>query len=236
MKKGSIFLIPTILSENTAEKVIAPQVKEVISGLKHYLAENVRTARRFISSLKLGLNIEEISIEVLDKDTPFSKIRELIHPVFEGQDIGIISEAGYPAIADPGSFAVKFAHENEIRVIPLAGTSSFVLALAASGLTGQSFTFHGYLPIEKQKRQQAILEMEKCSFKNRQTQIFMETPYRNLQLLKEVSETCSPETLITVAADLTGPNEYIKTQTATKWKREQPDIQKIPAVFLMMKT
>lgn len=152
MTKGKLFLIPSPLAENTADTVISPQIKEIIKNTSYFLVENVRTARRFISSLRLGLTIEELDFQILDKKTRPAELEKIIQPIFEGKDIGVISEAGCPGIADPGAIAVTYAHAKGIQVIPLSGPSSMFLALMGSGFNGQSFTFHGYLPIQKKRK------------------------------------------------------------------------------------
>ena len=185
MPQGKLFLIPNVLAENTADAVITPQVKEVIAHTKVFLVENLRTARRYISSLKLGVNLEEVHMEILDKNTTPESINRLLQPLFKGADVGIISEAGCPGIADPGALAVAHAHARGIQVVPLSGPSSMFLALMGSGFSGQSFAFHGYLPIDKKERNQALRKLEAESAKEHRAQIFMETPFRNNQLLED---------------------------------------------------
>lgn len=232
-KKGKLYLIPTPLTENSIDKLLTPQIQEVIRSLDYFLVENVRTARRFISSLKLSIVIEQLHFEVLDKNTKPEDLTNLCRPLLNGTDIGVMSEAGCPGIADPGNLAVAFAHKNGIEVIPLVGPSSIFMALMASGLNGQSFAFHGYLPIDKQKRTNSIKTLEREARKKNQTQIFMETPFRNNQLLADMLKTCRQDTRLCIARDITGSNEYIKTQTVKEWRKAKIDLHKIPTIFLL---
>lgn len=233
MPKGKLFLIPNVLAENTAHWVISPQVQEVISHTKIFLVENPRSARRYISSLKLGVNLEEVHMEILDKGTPPELIKRLMQPVMNGADIGVISEAGCPGIADPGALAVAYAHQNGIQVVPISGPSSMFLALMGSGFTGQSFAFHGYLPIDKKDRATALRKLEAESLKEKRAQIFMETPFRNNQLLEDVLTVLAPQTKLCIAKNLTASDEFIKTKTVAEWKRTPIDLHKIPTVFVL---
>ncbi|EKB48305.1 SAM-dependent methyltransferase [Cecembia lonarensis] len=233
MKKGKLYLIPTVLAEDTADKVISEEIREIIRHTNYYLVENVRTARRYISSLKLGVNIEGLHFEVLDKKTRRSELEGIMQPIFEGKNIGIMSEAGCPGIADPGSLAVAYAHEKNIQVVPLSGPSSMFLALMGSGFNGQSFAFHGYLPIDKKERIQAIKTLEVEAIKHKRTQIFMETPFRNNHLLKDLLETLHPDTLLCIAKNLTGSEEMIKSKTVRDWKKNPIDLHKTPTVFVL---
>ena len=232
-KKGIVYLIPTIIAPNTQQHVLAPQVREIANQLTYFLVENVRTARRFLSSLSVRTPISELRFELLNKNTALTDLPGLIKPALSGQDIGIMSEAGCPGVADPGARAVAYAHQQNLRVVPLVGPSSILLALMASGFSGQSFTFHGYLPIDKVKRIQSIKKLEKLSQQHQQTQIFMETPYRNNQLLTDVIKHCQPKTLICVAKNINGSDEYIKTQPVHRWRKTLPDLHKVPTVFLL---
>lgn len=231
--KGKLFLIPNTLADDTAPEVISPQVKEIIQQVQHYLVENVRTARRYISSLKLGITIEGLHFEVLDKKTKEEQIARLMQPAMDGLDMGVISEAGCPGIADPGALAVGYAHQKGIQVIPLAGPSSMFLALMGSGFNGQSFAFHGYLPIDKKSRAEAIRHLENDSLRFRRTQIFMETPFRNNQLLNDLLAHLKPDTLLCIAKNLTATDELIQTKTVLQWKKEKIDLHKMPTVFVL---
>lgn len=233
MPKGKLFLIPSVLAENTALQIISPQIREVIAHTKIFLVENIRTTRRYISSLKLGVNLEEIHFELLDKDTPPETMSKLMLPLMNGADIGIISEAGCPGIADPGAVAVSFAHLKGIQVVPLSGPSSMFLALMGSGFSGQSFAFHGYLPIDKKERTTAIKKLENESTREKRAQIFMETPFRNNQLLEDLLLTLHPNTKLCIAKNITGSDEMILTKTANEWKKLPLDLHKIPTVFVL---
>lgn len=233
MPKGKLFLIPNVLAENTAQSIISPQIKEVISHTKVYLVENLRTARRYISSLKLGVNIEELHMEILDKNTAPGTINRLMQPLLNGADVGIISEAGCPGIADPGALAVAHAHSKGIQVVPLSGPSSMFMALMASGFSGQSFAFHGYLPIDKKEKTQALRKLEAESAKEQRAQIFMETPFRNNQLFEDLLSTLNPQTKLCVAKNITAADEFILTLSIAEWKKLPLDLHKIPTVFIL---
>ncbi|MDA0315194.1 MAG: SAM-dependent methyltransferase [Bacteroidetes bacterium] len=233
MPKGKLFLIPTVLAENTTHWVISPQVKEVIAHTKIYLVENPRAARRYISNLKLGINIEELHLEVLDKDTAPEQVSRLMMPLLNGADIGVISEAGCPAIADPGALAVAYAHQKDIQVVPISGPSSMFLALMGSGFSGQSFAFHGYLPIDKKERAAALKKLEQESLREKRAQLFMETPFRNNQLLADALATLNPQTKLCIAKNLTAADELIQTKTIADWKNNPLDLHKVPTVFIL---
>jgi 16S rRNA (cytidine1402-2'-O)-methyltransferase len=233
MPKGKLFMIPTVLADNTAHWVISPQVQEVISHTKIFLVENPRSARRYISSLKLGINIEELHMEVLDKDTPSEQVSRLMMPLLNGADIGVISEAGCPGIADPGALAVAYAHQKGIQVVPISGPSSMFLALMGSGFSGQSFAFHGYLPIDKKERAAALKKLEQESVREKRAQLFMETPFRNNQLLADALAFLSPQTKLCIAKNLTAADELIQTKTIADWKNHPIDLHKVPTVFIL---
>ncbi len=226
-------MIPTVLAENTAHWVISPQVKEVIANTKIFLVENPRSARRYISSLKLGITIEELQFEVLDKDTPPEQVSRLMMPLLNGADIGVISEAGCPGIADPGALAVAYAHQKDIQVVPISGPSSMFLALMGSGFSGQSFAFHGYLPIDKKERAATLKKLEQESVREKRAQLFMETPFRNNQLLADALAILSPQTKLCIAKNLTAADELIQTKTIADWKNHPLDLHKIPTVFIL---
>ena len=227
-----LYLIPSPLSPYNVQQVIPEQVKEVIKTMDVYFVEEVRTARRFISAQRLGLTIENLIFEVLDKKTR----REEILTYFkkhEGKKIGVISEAGCPGVADPGAEAVKIAHEKNIKVIPLVGPSSILMALMASGFNGQRFSFQGYLPIDRKDREKQISLFENRAKQNRETQIFIETPYRNNQLLESFVKTCSKDTMLCVVKNATGEDEQIISKSIEEWKSIKIDLHKIPTVFLI---
>jgi 16S rRNA (cytidine1402-2'-O)-methyltransferase len=196
--------------------------------------EDVRTARRYLSSLKVYETVETLSFSVLNKDTADAELPDLLRPVLEGEDVGVLSESGCPGIADPGALAARFAHENGIRVVPLVGPSSILLALMASGLNGQNFAFHGYLPIEAKESAKVIKDFEKESRVRNQTQIFIETPYRNNAILNNLLKNLPPQTRLCIALDITGESEFISTRTVKKWQSDAIELPKTPAVFLFL--
>lgn len=234
MVKGKLYLIPTIIADDTQQIVIPAQVKNVLPSIHYFLAEEVRTARRYLSSLKVFESIEALHFRVLDKKTKESELKEFFKPVEEGHHLGVLSESGCPGVADPGALAVKFAHEQGITVVPLVGPSSLLLALMASGLNGQKFAFHGYLPIDSKDRQQAIRELEKESKQKNQTQLFIETPYRNQAVLNDLIKTLSPATKLCVAYDITGSNELIQMKAVSEWRKQKLTLGKLPCVFLVL--
>jgi len=232
--QGKLYLIPNVISEETQSSVISGQVKDILPSINHFLAEDIRTARRYLSSLKIYPSIESLHFEVLNKETPEAKLSDLMKPVEEGYHMGVISESGCPGVADPGALAVKYAHENNIQVVPLVGPSSLLLALMASGLNGQQFAFQGYLPIEAKEAAQKIKELERESKAKNQTQIFIETPYRNNSVFEYFLKNLHSETRLTVALDLTGTNEYVRTLNVARWKNQKNSWPKTPAVFLFL--
>ncbi|MEQ9425462.1 MAG: SAM-dependent methyltransferase [Cyclobacteriaceae bacterium] len=229
---GKLYLIPSIIAAESQDS-IPEATTSIIKSLDYFLVENVRSARRYISSLKLSITIEDLQFEVYDKKTSFEDIINLLLPIQNGKNGGVISEAGCPGIADPGSLAVSAAHQFGIQVVPLVGPSSIFMALMASGFSGQSFAFHGYLPIDKSDRIKKIKEIERHAIKSEQTQIFMETPYRNDQLLEALIKTCNTRTRLCVAANLNSTNEMIKNLSIQKWKNEKTSYNKIPVIFLL---
>ncbi|QNF33251.1 SAM-dependent methyltransferase [Adhaeribacter swui] len=233
---GTIYLIPTVLAEETAPAVIPAQVAQCIAGLNYFIVENARTARRYIKTMAPEKVIESLQIVVIDKNSSEAEVKKALEPVTKGKNAGIISEAGCPGVADPGAEVVKWAHRAGVKVVPLVGPSAILLALMGSGFNGQSFAFHGYLPIEKKDRVQAIRNLEKDMLQRDQTQIFMETPYRNNQLLSDLLQQLNPTTQLCIAANISGSNEFIKTTTVAKWQGKLPDIHKQPAVFLIYRS
>ena len=234
MSKGKIYLIPCVISDDTQDIAIPSMVCEAIKKTDIFLVENIRTARRYISSLKLGLVIESLEFQILDKKTSFDEIFELLQPAInDGKNFGVISESGCPGIADPGAKLVHLAHQFGLKVIPLVGPSSILLALMASGFNGQSFAFHGYLPIDKKERMTAIKKLERDSFENDQTQIFMDTPYRNEKLFLDIVKSCRKDTFLCVAKDITGQKEQILSKSIAKWKQGDISMNKVPVIFLL---
>ncbi len=234
MSFGNLILIPTVISEGTEKEVIPTIVLEKIKSIRHFLVEDIRTARRFLSSLKIYENIDTLIFFVLNKDTKEQALEEMFASLFKGENIGVLSESGCPGVADPGALAVNFAHQKNIKVIPLVGPSSILLALMGSGLNGQQFAFHGYLPIDSKECVQKIKLLEKESASKNQTQIFIETPYRNNQVLKNMIGALSNSVLLCIAFNLTGKNEFIKTERVNEWKKNLPLLGKEPAVFLFL--
>jgi 16S rRNA (cytidine1402-2'-O)-methyltransferase len=231
---GKLFLIPTTIAEGTHNSVLTDQARNELTNIRFFLAENLRTARRYLSSLQLYASIEALDFKVLDKDTSVEAVRDLLSPLAEGHNVGVISESGCPGVADPGALAVRVAHENSIRVVPLVGPSSILLALMASGLDGQRFAFNGYLPVDGTAVGKAIRDFEKESKLKNQTQIFIETPYRNKSLMQSLIKNLGENTLLTVAMDITGASEFIKTTTVRNWKKTAPELPKLPAVYLFL--
>jgi 16S rRNA (cytidine1402-2'-O)-methyltransferase len=236
--KGTLYLIPNTLGDGddaALAAVLPVPVRERAGTLASYIGENAKTTRAFLKRVGTTRPIQEIEIRELNVNTPAAEIERLLAPLLAGIDTGLVSEAGVPAVADPGALLVRRAHERGIRVVPLVGPSSILLALMASGLNGQSFAFHGYLPIDANERTKRLRELEQQSRKARQTQIFIETPYRNRALLDTLLATCAPSTLICVAVDLTLPTETIVSRPASDWKKASaPDLHKRPAIFLLL--
>lgn len=232
MSIGKLYIIPNVVSENQVD-TIPLQVLTAIKTTSLFLVENVRTARRYISSLNLGVTIEDLEFFLLDKKTPDEEISRLMQPLLAGKNVGILSESGCPGIADPGAKAVEWAHKKGVRVIPLVGPSSLLLALMGSGFNGQKFCFHGYLPIDKKPLEAEIRRLTTESNRFNQTQIFIETPYRNNQLLKTILSVCDNSTQLCVARDLTGEQEFIETHSIGHWKSQEIDLHKVPTVFLI---
>lgn len=234
MAKGKLFLIPTIIAEGTQQGVIPASVIEALKGISHFLAEDVRTARRYLSSLKIYESIEPLVFNVLNKYTVEQELNELFAPIREGKHVGVLSESGCPGIADPGALAAKYAHQYGIQVVPLTGPSSILLALMASGLNGQKFAFHGYLPIDSREAHETIKSLEKESRLKRQTQIFIETPYRNNSCVSNILKALHEDTWLCVAINITGADESIVTKPVKAWRKDTPELPKLPAVFLFL--
>jgi len=233
--KGKLYLIPTRLGDNPPLEVLPLSIKKIIEEIDDYIVENEKTARRFIKRVVPNKPQPSLKLKVLNKYTQESELQSFLDPCLEGVPMGIISEAGCPAIADPGADIVSIAHELDIKVVPLVGPSSILLALMSSGMNGQSFAFNGYLPIDKQERKQQIKTLERRSLELNQAQLFIETPYRNNQMLADLATTLHPNTKVCVACDLTLPTEFIKTKTAKSWKSNTEDFHKRPAMFILQK-
>ncbi|HEY9008398.1 MAG TPA: SAM-dependent methyltransferase [Ohtaekwangia sp.] len=234
MTKGKLYLIPNIIADNTQSVVIPPHIIQALPGIKHFLAEDIRTARRYLSSLKIFESIEPLAFEVLNKDTKAEALKKFFEPAFDGHNIGVLSESGCPGVADPGALAVKYAHEHDVQVVPLVGPSSILLALMASGMNGQRFAFHGYLPIDGKDAGAIVKALEKESRAKNQTQIFIETPYRNNSLMTVLLKNLQDDTQLCVALDITGKNEMIKSFSIKRWRTTQLSFPKSPAIFLFL--
>ena len=233
--KGTLYLIPCTLGDSPSEQVLPQHVIDIARKLSHFVVEQPKTARRFLATLKPEQPIQSLNFAPLNQHTPSSELPNLLAPLLAGHDVGIISEAGCPGVADPGANLVNLAHRKNIRVVPLVGPSSILLALMASGLNGQCFAFQGYLPIEDAERMKAITMLEAESSKRNQTQLFIETPYRNDKLFAALLRHCRPQTLLCVACDITLPSEEIQTHTISHWKSAPtPLLNKRPSLFLLL--
>lgn len=234
-KKGFLYLIPTTLGDNEPMEVLPVLVKEVIEKLDCFIVENEKSARKFIKRIAPEKSQPSLTLFSLDKYADQMEVSTYLDICDKGVSVGLLSEAGVPAIADPGAEIVKMAHQKNIRVIPLVGPSSIILAMMASGFNGQNFAFNGYLPIEASERKEAIKSLEKLSKDKNQSQIFIETPYRNEKLFIDLKSTLNPATKLCIACDITLSTEYIKTLQISDWKKEHPDLQKRPAIFIIHK-
>lgn len=228
-----LFLIPNVLSESDWGNVLPAFIRETCIETKYYIVEDIRTARRFLKKLDKGINIDEITFFELNKRTTEEEKEKSLAPLLAGFDMGVISEAGCPGVADPGADVVKLAHQKNIRVVPLVGPSSILLGLMASGMNGQNFAFAGYLPVKPAERITRIRQLEKRAQVEKQTQIFIETPYRNNQLAADLVQYCSPMTKLCIASGLTSGQEFISAKTIANWKNHLPDLNKQPAIFLI---
>ena len=233
MNQGKLYLIPTIIGEGTEEKTLPSFVRDKIKDIDIFIVENIRTSRRFMKKIYKEKNIDSTLFYSYGKHDKLNLEEEFLPHIYQGKDVGIISEAGIPCVADPGSKIVEYAHSFQIDVVPFVGPSSIILALMASGMNGQNFAFTGYLPIDKSDRTRALRYLESLTKKTGQTQIFMETPYRNHQLFDTIIKVCSNNTKLCIASDITLPSENIKTKTIAEWKQEKININKKPAIFLI---
>lgn len=232
MTPGTLYLIPAPLGEGDIDWMIPAGVRQCIAKLDHYIVEHPKTARRFLKQAG-RTSLQSITMRILDEHTRSAEFVSLLEPLLTGRDIGLLSEAGCPAVADPGAGLVRIAHQKKIRVVPLVGPSSILLALMASGLNGQRFVFHGYLPVDHEKRIGKIVELEKASILHDQTQIFIETPYRNRKLLDCLIATCRGDTVLCISSNLTQESEYISTKAVKEWRHAIPDLNNKPTIFLL---
>jgi len=233
--KGKLYLIPTTLGDTAHERSFPSANNDLIRALKHFVVEELRTARRFLKKVDKAIDIDTLSIEVLNEHTDVKDVADMLRFIEKGEDIGLISEAGCPAVADPGADIVAVAHRKGIQVVPLVGPSSILMSLMASGFNGQNFAFVGYLPIKPNEKSKRIKQLESRVYAENQTQIFIEAPYRNNQLMQTLVKQLAPHTRICVAADITLEQEFIQTKTAKEWKKSMPELHKRPTIFLIYK-
>jgi 16S rRNA (cytidine1402-2'-O)-methyltransferase len=231
--KTVLYLIPTALGSEEVSTNIPPRVFESIHHLRHFIVESERTARRFLAKARLESRVEELFLEVFDEHSSAMDALRLVEWIEKNGQVGLLSDAGLPGIADPGAEIIRHAHSKGIKVVPLPGPGSIYLALMASGLNGQNFAFNGYLPVKSMDRIRKIKSLEVRSKAEKQSQIFMETPYRNMSLLEDIIQTLNPETYLCIAANITQPDEFIITHKVREWQRAIPDIRKKPAIFIL---
>ncbi len=231
--KGNLYLIPSDLGNDNLKRILPAWNFEIINNINIFIVENIRSARRFLRKAGYDHNFDKTTFHILNKQTEAEQYSNFLSRTDSGKDTGLISEAGLPCIADPGAEIVKIAHQKKINVTPLVGPSSLMLALMASGFNGQSFTFHGYLPIKKQDREKQLRQIEKQGLQKKQTQIFIETPYRNMQLFDSIIKSCQKKTQLCIACNITHPDGFIQTKSVEDWKNTKPEIHKKPCVFLI---
>ena len=231
--KTALYLIPVLLGDTTVERVLPSYNKEVILGIRHFIVEDVRSARRFLKKVDKDINIDELQFYPLNKHTSPQDISGYLQSLEEGNPMGVISEAGCPAVADPGADVVAIAQRKSLPVVPLIGPSSIILSVMGSGFNGQNFAFNGYLPIEPAERAKKLKALEQRAAIEHQTQLFIETPYRNNKMVEDILKNCRPQTRLCIAANITCEDEYIKTKTLKEWKGHVPDLSKIPCFFLL---
>jgi 16S rRNA (cytidine1402-2'-O)-methyltransferase len=229
---GRLFLIPTQLSDESFQ-VIPSYVKELLNTFDNFVVENEKSARHFLKKAGYTKSLNEVRLTLLNEHTSSDDVGQLLSPLLEGKDLGLLSEAGCPAVADPGASLVMEAQHKNIEVIPLVGPSSIILSLMASGLNGQSFSFAGYIPKDRSERVKSLRELEKAALMKNQTQIFIEAPYRNQHLLEDILQTCDKNTMLCIACEITGSKEFIKTKSVAEWRKKIPDINKRPTIFLI---
>ena len=233
---AALYLIPVPLGENPLEQVLPSYNRSIVSSIKHFIVEDIRSARKIKKKTDSSIDIDTLTFFELNEHTDLTKITHILGPLEKGEPMGVISEAGCPAVADPGAAAVALAQKKNLPVVPLVGPSSIILSLMASGFNGQNFAFNGYLPVKPAERASKIRQLESRAYKENQTQIFIEAPYRNAKMLESLLSACRPDTKICVAVGITTEQEYIRTKTVAQWKKDKlPDFQKIPAIFLLYK-
>lgn len=230
--EAALYLIPVTLGDTPISNVLPSYNKEIILGIRHFIVEELRTARRFLKAVEKSIDIDSLTFYEMGKHADVSRFNQYLEPLRKGQSVGVISEAGCPAVADPGADVVAIAQREGLRVVPLVGPSSILLAVMASGFNGQSFSFHGYLPIDAGARTKRLKQLESRSAAEHQTQLFIETPYRNEKLMADLLATCNPQTRLCIAAGLTTEQEYVRSQSIRDWKKNGlPQISKIPTIF-----
>jgi 16S rRNA (cytidine1402-2'-O)-methyltransferase len=232
---ATLYLIPTSLGESPFDSILPARNTQIVTDLMYFIVEDVRTARRFLKKANPSIDIDTLTFFILNQHTSPEELSSFLKPMFAGNDMGVLSEAGCPAIADPGADVVAIAQQNNFRVVPLVGPSSILLSLMASGFNGQSFAFVGYLPIQPDERSKALKKLESRAYSENQSQIFIETPYRNMKMLEEILKTCQSNTRLCIAVDITLETEFIKTKTIKEWKTQLPDLNKRPCIFLIYK-
>ena len=231
---ATLYLVPNVLAEGHWQNVLPAQVGPVLTETRFFIVENIRTARRFMKQVNQEIDIDACTFYEINKRTDPKDLPRFLKPLEDGNDVAVISEAGCPGVADPGADVVRIAHQKGLKVVPLVGPSSILLALMASGLNGQNFAFRGYLPVKPNERSKELSSLDKQIKTQNQTQIFIETPYRNNQLAEDILKSCSPSTLLCIAKNITGENELIQTKTIQDWKKSKvPDLHKQPTIFLM---
>ena len=233
---GKLYLIPTTLGDNVPLEVLPISVKNVIKEVDTFIVENEKTARRFIKNIEPEKQQSRLTLFPLNKFTEVAELPSFLEPCLQGENVGLLSEAGCPGVADPGADIVKIAHDKNIQVVPLVGPSSILLAIMSSGMNGQSFTFNGYLPIDKGEKKQELKRLERLSFERNQSQIFIETPYRNNKMLEDICQYLDNNTQICVACDITLSTEFIKTKSVSDWKKNKVDLHKRPTIFIIHKS
>jgi 16S rRNA (cytidine1402-2'-O)-methyltransferase len=230
--KGKLYLIPALIGDTPVENVIPGYIKSVVTGIRHYIVENERTARRMLIKLGIQIPIDDLKFYILNEHTSQSDIPDFLD-IAEQEDVGLLSEAGVPAVADPGSEVVAIAHSRNIKVVPLVGPSSILMSLMASGLNGQNFAFNGYIPVKSPERNMKLKQLENRSDKEKQSQIFIEAPYRNNQLLRDIISVCNENTRLCIASEISTENEFIQTHNLIYWKKHLPELHKKTVIFIL---
>ena len=235
MIEAALYLLPVTLGETPVNRVLPAYNQEILLSIRHFIVEDVRSVRRFLKRAEPSIRIDDLTFYPLNKHTAPEEISAYLNPLLEGSPMGVISEAGCPAVADPGADVVAIAQRKNLRVVPLVGPSSIILSVMASGFNGQSFAFVGYLPVDQSDRVRRLKELEQRAYSESQTQIFIETPYRNNRMAEDIVRTCRPQTRLCIAANITCEGEYIRTRTVREWKGKLPDLNKMPCIFLIYK-